>query len=166
MSVPSSAKAIEGSAEAKRLCALILESLSGIRTTQEAADEMSVSLPRYYQLETRGLQGMVLALEKRERGRPKEDEDRLKIAQESLVELKLDLARYQALYRTAQRAIGVQEVERKASAKTNKKTRKSRRKPRGQRIVSVLRDCPKESDPPSIPDLIPTQEEHANGPTQ
>jgi hypothetical protein len=45
----------------KRQAAAILEVLAGARTPTEAATALAVSLPRYYQLESRALEGLVAA---------------------------------------------------------------------------------------------------------
>ena len=45
------------SRQAKQVAAAILEVLAGARTPQQAADALAVSLPRYYQLESRALRG-------------------------------------------------------------------------------------------------------------
>jgi hypothetical protein len=57
------------SREAKRLAAVLLDVLAGARTPPQAAEALGVSLPRYYQLEGRGLTGLVAACEARPRGR-------------------------------------------------------------------------------------------------
>ena len=59
----------QGSAEAKRLAAAILEGLAGIRGPQDASQALGISMTRYYQMEARALQGLVAALEPRRRGR-------------------------------------------------------------------------------------------------
>ena len=52
-----------GSREARQLAAVILDVLAGSRTPQQAADTLSLSLPRYYQLEARALAGLIDACE-------------------------------------------------------------------------------------------------------
>src|SRR3954452_19450140 len=59
----------DASRQAKQVAAAILEVLAGARTPQQAADALSVSLPRYYQLENRALRAIVLACEARPKGR-------------------------------------------------------------------------------------------------
>src|SRR5262245_4199403 len=56
-------------AQAKRLAAAILEVLAGARTPTEAAATLQLSVPRYYQLETQALRGLLEACEPRPRGR-------------------------------------------------------------------------------------------------
>src|ERR1700682_6224924 len=58
-------------ASVKRQAAAILEVLAGARTPTEAATALSVSLPRYYQLESRGLGGLVAACVPKPKGRVK-----------------------------------------------------------------------------------------------
>src|SRR5262249_41138761 len=59
---------LEGSAEAKRLAAAILEALAGVRGPAEVAQALGISLARYYQVETRALGGLLAACEPRRRG--------------------------------------------------------------------------------------------------
>jgi hypothetical protein len=49
----------EASREAKRLAAAILEVLAGTQAPAEAARWLGISVARYYQLEVRGLAGLV-----------------------------------------------------------------------------------------------------------
>src|SRR5260370_35868630 len=65
------------STEAKRLTAAILEVLAGARTPTEAAQVLALSLPRYYLLEARALQGMLVACEPRSLGPPPSSESAL-----------------------------------------------------------------------------------------
>jgi hypothetical protein len=55
----------------KRQAAAILEVLAGARTPTEAATALAVSLPRYYQLESRALEGLVAACVPKPKGRVK-----------------------------------------------------------------------------------------------
>ncbi|QVL31033.1 hypothetical protein KIH39_19585 [Telmatocola sphagniphila] len=51
--------------QAKRLASVILEVLAGARTPTDAATAVGISLPNYYQVETRALQGLLKACEPR-----------------------------------------------------------------------------------------------------
>jgi hypothetical protein len=51
----------EAGKEAKRQAAVNLEVWAGVRTPLQAAEALGLSLPRYYQIEARGLQGLVAA---------------------------------------------------------------------------------------------------------
>ena len=60
---------VDRSQQAKRQAAAILEVLAGARTPTQAAQVLSVSLPRYYQLEERALRGLLQACEPKPKGR-------------------------------------------------------------------------------------------------
>lgn len=96
-----------GTTQAKRVAAAILEVLGGIRLPSDAATALSISLPRYYQLETRALNGLVGACEPRPIGRVRSTESELIVAQREIATLKRDCSRQQALVRLAQRTVGL-----------------------------------------------------------
>lgn len=144
---PTGPNALGGSAQARRHAAMILEALNGVRTTQEAADAMGVALPRYYVLETRALEGFIEALEPRRRGRQVTVEREQEKLREEIARLERETRRYQALYRTAQRSLGLPAAPKesgaakkpkKAKAGSTEKTRRRRRKSRGEAILSGL----------------------------
>src|SRR2546426_11803453 len=58
-----------GSSDARRIAAAILDVLGGIRTPSDAAVAVGVSLPRYYALESRAIEGLVRGCEPRTKGR-------------------------------------------------------------------------------------------------
>lgn len=138
---PAGPHTLKGSAAARKSATLILEALTGLRTTQQAADAMGIALTRYYVLETRALEGFIQALEPRKRGRQRTPEQDVRELKAEVYALQRELRRYQALHRTAQRALGVPaEPKRAATSKaTKKKAAKRRRKQtRGERVVRVL----------------------------
>ena len=96
-----------GSAEACRLAVLILEVLAGGRTPLDAAKALDVRLPRYYQLETRALQGLITALEPRPKVRQPSPEGRISRLEKALGEARRESLRQQALVRAAQRSLGI-----------------------------------------------------------
>src|SRR5262245_46973656 len=59
----------DGSREARRVAACVLEVLSGLRSPTEGAAELGVSVARYYQLEQRALAGLLRGCEPPRRGR-------------------------------------------------------------------------------------------------
>jgi hypothetical protein len=95
------------SAEAKRLAAAILEVLAGVRTPTAAAEALSLSLPRYYQLEVRALHGMLAACEPRPLGRVQTPASALAASQRECEQWRRECVRQQALVRAAHRAIGL-----------------------------------------------------------
>lgn len=139
---PTGPQAVKGSPTAMKQAVAILETLSGIVSPAEASEGLGISVNRYYQLETRALQGLVAAMEPRPRGRsptPERERDRLRAENQRL---KQDLLRYQALARTAQRTIGL-------AKGPSKKASSKRRRPR-VRAKTVLRTLrPKASETPA-----------------
>ena len=141
---PVGPRALRGSADAKRKAAVFLETLTGLRTTQSAAEALETTLPRYYVLETRMLQAMITALEPGERGRRRSEESQRRLLREENDRLEREVQRLQSLYRATQRALGV-EREPTAGGKAAKaggsttKVRRARRETRGQRVLKGLR---------------------------
>lgn len=162
MAVLNSPKALTGSAGARRTCALLLEAFAGLRSTVEVAEALGVTQPRYYQLEARGLQGMIDALEPRKRGRQKSTQDALVASEQERQRMQRELMRYQALYRTSQRCLGVK----KAEPKSTKRTRRVRKKARGHRVISVLREGAEEAEISTMPLNPEGEASHANGSTE
>lgn len=128
--------AIAGSVGAKRLGAVILEVLSGVRTPTEASQAAGVSLPRYYVLETRGLQGLITALEPRPKGKRKSPASVMATLEREKARLERELQRAQALVRAAQRSVGI--PERKPD-KSHGKRRRRKPTARALKAVAALR---------------------------
>ncbi len=95
------------SREAQRVAAVILEVLAGVRTPTQAAESLAVSVPRYYQLETRAVYGLVAACEARPRGPGGSADKELAALRRQHEHLQHELARQQTLVRLAQRTIGL-----------------------------------------------------------
>lgn len=122
----------EQSREARRLAAAILEVLAGARTPAEAATALNVSLPRYYQIESRALQGLVTACEAKPKGRVRSSERDLAALRQANERLQRDVSRQQALVRMAQRTMGLPPPSPTAAAA------KSGKKPRTRRVARAL----------------------------
>lgn len=135
-------------AEARRLCAVLLEVLSGVRTPAGAAEILSVSVPRYYALESRALEGMLKACQKRGRG-PKRTAEREAARLRLEVErLEREGARLGALLRAAQRAVGLPAPEDpKRRAKDPGKRRKRRPVIRALKAAKAI--CEEVAIPPA-----------------
>lgn len=96
-----------GNKDAKRVAAVVLDVLAGVRTPTQAAGTLSVSLPRYYQLEARALDGLIAACEPRPKGRQVDPSSEVARLRREAERLRRDLARQQALVRMTQRTVGV-----------------------------------------------------------
>ncbi|MGD9711882.1 MAG: hypothetical protein AB7V46_07450 [Thermomicrobiales bacterium] len=97
----------ELSRAAKLRAAAILEVLGGQRTPTDAAQALSISLPRYYLLEQQALEGLVKACEPRHRGPRVSSQKQLARLEQEIDKLQRDCARQQALLRVAQRSVGL-----------------------------------------------------------
>jgi hypothetical protein len=127
----------DASKEAKRLAAVILEVLAGLRTPAQAAEALALSLPRYYQLEARGLRGLLEACEPRPRGRQPDRAAEAAALQRDNERLRRELTRQQSLVRLAQRSVGLAPPAVAAPKKTGKKPR--RRTARALTVAARLR---------------------------
>ena len=128
---------LKGSANAKRLAAVILEVLSGVRTPTDASQATGISLPRYYVLETRGLQGLIMALEPRPKGKQRSPASTVAALGREKEKLQRELLRAQALVRAAQRSVGLRE-RRPEKAKPGQRRRR-RPSARALKAVAALR---------------------------
>jgi hypothetical protein len=117
----------QASKEAKRLAAVILEVLAGLRTPTQGAEALQLSLPRYYQLEARGLGGLLEACEPRPKGRQPDPAHEMAVIQRENERLRRDLGRQQSLVRLTQRSIGLSPPPPPTPKSAGKKGRK--RKP-------------------------------------
>ena len=150
------AKALCGSAPARQTASVVLESLCGVCSVEDASARLGVAVPRYYVLETRALQGLIEALEPRARGRQQSDESKLAALTRQTKRLEREVRRYQALHRAATRAIGLAPPTAKAAEARTGKERRVRRRARAERVVGVLRETdaasPSTANAP-LPDL-------------
>lgn len=115
--------AATSSRDAKRTAAAILEVLAGLRSPPQAAEALGVSLPRYYQLEARGLKGLLEASEPKPRGRQSDPLKELTALQRENERLRQEVGRQQTLVRAAQRTVGLGPPPTPAAKPSGKKTR-------------------------------------------
>lgn len=97
----------DGSRDAKRIAAVVLEVLAGARSPQEAADALAVSLPSYYIAENRAIAGLVAACEPTARYTQRSADVELAAMKKDHERLTRELARHQALSRATQKSIGL-----------------------------------------------------------
>jgi hypothetical protein len=152
-SVPRTGPAtLRGTEQAKRQAAVLLEVLSGLRGPQDGSQVLGISLNRYYQLETRALQGFITALEPRPKGRQQTPEGEIKQLRGENERLTRDLSRSQALLRAAQRSLGLPRAAKgsngsklAAKGKTIGKGKRRVRTVRASKAIAALR-ATKESE--------------------
>ena len=128
---------IRASDGAKKSAQAVLEVLAGIRGPSEAAEALATSLPNYYKLETRALEGLVKSLEPREPGKRRvSDEALLRSLEKERDGLRRELERMRSLVRLAQRTVGMPQAAKPESK--DGKARKPRRSNRVKRILARL----------------------------
>jgi hypothetical protein len=134
----------ESSPQARRLAAVILEVLAGLRGPGEADQAAGVSVPRYYAAEARALQGLLRGCEPATPGRQPTGGAELQKLRQEYQRLQRQCDRQQALLRLQQRALGLSASPAPAGAGEKKKGGKKRRRPRNRtlRLIEQLRQGP------------------------
>ena len=138
----------DASREAQRRAAIVLEVLAGARTPTEAAQALAILVPRYYQLESQALRGLVLALEPIPPGRAPSIMAEVAALRRDKARLEREVLRQQALVRAAQRSLGLSAPP--PPRKTAKKTR-VRRQARALHAASRLQEQAVEPAPAAAP---------------
>ena len=123
---------------ARQLAAAILEVLAGLRTPAQAAQALGLSLPRYYQVESRALHGLLEACEPRPKGRQVQVEQEVVTLRRDNQRLQRELARQQALTRLTQRSLGLAPPTPPPTAKGGSKKRRRRPTARALHVAARL----------------------------
>src|SRR5262245_40101259 len=131
----------EASKDAKRLAAVILEVWAGMRTPVQAAEALGLSLPRYYQIEANGLQGLVAACTPKPKGRQANPAREATALRRDNERLRRELGRQQALVRLTQRGLGVVPLPTKPASQKGR-----RRKPTVRALTLAARLQPDAGD--------------------
>jgi len=138
------------SGEARKQAAAILEVLAGARTPAQAATALTVSLPRYYQLEQRALEGLLAACEpRRARGRVRTEASVAARLRQENERLQRELGRQQALVRLVQRNVALA-----PPAPPSREAGKKRRRRPVARALAVARRLQQESGV-ATPAMVP-----------
>jgi hypothetical protein len=127
---------------ARQQAAAILEVLAGVRTPTEVAQQLTISLMRYYLLEGRALQGLVSACEPRPKGRVRTAASELTALRREAEQLRRQVARQQALLRLTQRTVGltVPAAPPKSDSTSRKKKRQRKPKARALQAAALLQE--------------------------
>ena len=131
--------------EARRHAACVLEVLAGLRTPEQAAEALSVSLPTYYNLEARAMRGLIHGCTPTPPGRTMVLLKQVRGLELKCAALEKQVGRYQALLRNAQRGLLSPPVEVKAPTPGGK--RKRRPVVRALRTIEVLQRDPPPAEP-------------------
>jgi hypothetical protein len=113
------------SAQTRRRVSAVLEVMAGTLTPTEAAEALNISVPKYYMIESKALEGMLEACEPRPVGYAWTPERELEAMKKEHEKLKRECDRYKALARAAQRAAGFNPPRgKKKQAQKGKRKRK------------------------------------------
>jgi hypothetical protein len=129
------------SPDTRRQAAAILEVLAGVRTPTEVAQQLAISLTRYYIIEGRALQGLVAACAPRPQGRVRSAASELAVLQRECAQLRRQVARQQALLRVTQRTVGLTAAPSPPKAdRSSPKKRRRKPKARALQAAAVLQE--------------------------
>jgi hypothetical protein len=130
------------SREARQQAAAVLEVLAGVRSPAEVAQQLAMSLTRYYIIEGRALQGLLRACEPRPQGRVRTPASELAALRRECEQLRRQVARQQALLRLTERAAGLAAAPAaaKPDSATPKKRRRRKPKARALQAAAVLQE--------------------------
>ena len=145
----------DASRQAHQMAAAILEVLAGQRTPAQAAEALGVSLPRYFQVETRALHALVASCEPRPRGPGRQPERELAALQREHERLQRELARQQALVRMAQRSLGLAPPPAPPKPTAGKTASKRKRRRPVVRALHAAQQLQRQSQeaPPATPEV-------------
>ena len=99
---------------------VVLEVLAGIRSCNDAAADLSITLQSYYQLEERAVKGLVAACEPKPPGPRRNFEREAEELRQERDRLQSENARYQAIVRTSQLTVGL-DPDKACTKKRNRK---------------------------------------------
>ena len=125
------------SIESRKQASRVLEVLAGVRTPEDAASALGISVPTYYHLEMRALRGLVHACTPEPPGRKQALGRQVREAEARSVELERQVQRYRALLRSAQRAAGVLAESPEAPKGKGRTAADKRKKPRQPRVRAL-----------------------------
>lgn len=129
--------ALAAAPETRRIAAAILEVLAGARTTGDAAKALAVSLPRYYALEARAIEGLVRACEPRKPGKTRSQAREVDRLQKEVARLERECARLRSLARAAQRTLGLAPPAASMSDPHGKRGKTRKRRPVARALLAA-----------------------------
>jgi hypothetical protein len=127
--------------ESRKHAACVLEVLAGLRSPEQAALALGISLPTYFNLETRALRGLVHGCTPVPPGRTMALLKQVRGLEAKCAALEKQVGRYQALLRNAQRSAGLLTAPAQPKAKAPGK-RRHKPKVRALRPIEVLQRDP------------------------
>lgn len=144
-------------AEARKRAAAVLEVIGGLSSPSAAAEAAGMSLPRYYALEKKALEGLVSACAPGVRGRQASPVREAEALRERVKGLEREAARNLALLRAAQRAAGLSApAVKNAKGEDKSSSRRRRRKPvvRALLVAESLRGGDASGPPAAVENAV------------
>jgi hypothetical protein len=135
--------------ESRKHAACVLEVLAGLRSPEQAAEALGVSLPTYYNLESRALRGLIHGCTPTPPGRTLMLLKQVRSFEIQCQTLQKQVSRYQALLRNAQRSAGLPPVEAKVKAGARRKPKKPT-----VRALRVVEAITRVESPPAQPPAV------------
>jgi len=126
------------SPESRRQAACVLEVLAGLRSPEQAAEALGVSLPTYYNLETRALRGLIHGCTPTPPGRTLMLMKQVRGLEVKNAALEKQVGRYQALLRNAQRTAGLLPPPVEPKAKPGARRKPKRASIRALRAIEAI----------------------------
>lgn len=138
--------------KARKQAAGVLEVLAGLRTPEQAAEALEISLPTYFNLETRALRGLLFACTANPPGRQQAVGKKLRDAEARITQLESQVQRHQALLRVARQSVGLPAAAREMAAGKHR-----RKKPavRALRAIRLLNTLESPAPPPEVVTAVP-----------
>lgn len=162
---PARTKLLEGelaleqiTGESRRHAACVLEVLAGLRSPEQAAETLGLTLQTYYNLETRALRGLIHGCTPTPPGRTLALLKQVRSLEIKSAALEKQVGRYQALLRNAQRAAGLSLPAPAAAAKPNGR----RKRPPAVRALRAVEALQRDR-PPAEPQSLESPNTPSNG---
>lgn len=153
---PARTKLLEGhlaldqiTPDSRKQAAVVLEVLAGLRSPEQAAEALGLSLQAYYNLETRALRGLLHGCTPTPPGRTLMLLKQVRSLEVKSAALEKQVGRYQALLRNAQRAAGLSPPAPVAAGKSDGR----RKRPPAVRALRAVEALQRER-PPAQPDAV------------
>jgi hypothetical protein len=142
---PARTKLLEGqldlnqiTPESRKHAGCVLEVLAGLRSPEQAAEALSMSLPTYYNLETRALRGLIHGCTPTPPGRTLMLLKQVRSFELQCATLQKQVGRYQALLRNAQRSAGLLPPPVEAKARIGAQRKPKRPAIRALRAIEAI----------------------------
>jgi hypothetical protein len=125
-------------AESRKQAACVLEVLAGLRSPEQAAEVLCISLPTYYNIETRALRGLIHGCTPVPPGRTMSLLKQVRVLESKCAGLEKQVGRYQALLRNSQRSIGLLPPPKELKMKPGGRRKPKRPSIRALRAIDVI----------------------------